>query len=92
MTNQADWKSLFLRWPQEIPRRGVLVTSFDEQILFVGFLVGEGFLLAERHAPDTMGGRTLLVPYENIAAVKLTDVVKEKTLHDFGFQGSLPKK
>jgi len=92
MTTHSDWKSIFLAWPQEVPRRGVLVTSFNEQIAFAGFLTGESFLLAERQTPDTMGGRTLIIPYENVAAVKLTEVVKEKALLAFGFQGSLGKK
>lgn len=92
MANQSQWKSLLDSWPQEIPRRGVLVTSLNEQIPFAGFLTSEGFLLAERQTPDTLGGRTLILPYENIVALKLTDVVKEKALHAFGFTGSLSKK
>ena len=87
-----NWKSLFSAWPPEQPRRGVLVTNFGEQIAFAGFLTGEEFLFVDRQAPDSMGGRALFVPYQNIAAVKFTDVVKEKGIHDLGFQGNLPKK
>ncbi len=92
MTEQADWKSLLAAWPHDAPRRGVFVVTFGEQIPFSGFIVGDGFLLVERQTPDTMGGRTLVIPYENISALKLTDVFKEKTLREFGFQGSLGKK
>ncbi len=26
------WRDYFLKWPKEMPRRGVLVTSFGEQV------------------------------------------------------------
>lgn len=90
--NTPNWKSLFVAWPSEQPRRGVLVTTFGEQIPFTGYLTGEEFLFVERQAPDSMGGRALLLPYQNIAAVKFTDVVKEKGIQGLGFQGQLPKK
>lgn len=90
--NASDWKSIFVTWPAEQPRRGIVVTTFDEQIVFSGYLTGEEFLFVERQTPDSMGGRALILPYGNIAALKFTDVVKEKAMHDLGFQGSLPKK
>jgi hypothetical protein len=81
------WKDLFANWADELPRRGVLVTTFDEQILFSGFMTGESFLLIERNAPDTMGARQLIVPYANIAALKIVDVVKSKNFAKLGFEG-----
>ena len=88
----AAWKELFVQWPEEMARRGVLVTTFDEQILFRGFLVGEAFLLIDRNAPDTMGARQLIVPYSNIAAVKIVDVVKAKGFNKLGFEGKLSER
>ena len=86
------WKDFFCNWPAEIPRRGALVTSFDEQISFAGFLTSEAFLLVERQVPDTLGARMVVLPYENVLALKITDVIKPKLLQPFGFEGSLSKK
>jgi len=90
--SSSAWKKIFLEWPGAMSRRGVLVTSFDEQIVFTGFLTTQSHLLIERQAPDTQGARMVILPYENIAAVKIIDVVKSKTLQEFGFEGSLSKK
>jgi hypothetical protein len=68
------WKSLFVSWPAELNRRGILVTAFGEQIPFSGFLTAEGLLLLERSTPDSMGARTVMLPYDQVAAIKLTDV------------------
>ena len=40
------WRDYFLKWPKELPRRGVLVTSFGEQIPFDGFLTTDTLLLS----------------------------------------------
>ncbi len=81
-----SWSEFFAQWPCVIPKRGVLVTSFGEQIPFSGFLCGRGILFVERTTPDQLGGRALLIPYHQIAAVKFLDVVKAKSLEDCGFR------
>ena len=68
-------------------RRGVLVTTFGEQIPFAGFSTSDAFLLVERPAPDTVGTRMLVLPYEQIAALKITEVIKPKVLRAAGFEG-----
>lgn len=75
-----------------MPRRGVLITSRDEQIPFSGFLTQQGLLLIQRKTPDALGSRIVILPYENIAAVKLTDVVSPKLFQGLGFEGSLKEK
>lgn len=90
--NAAGWKQLFTAWPQDMPRRGVLVTNFAEQFPFDGFLIGEELLFVERQTPDSLGSRAMFLPYDNIAAVKLTDVVKPKPLQTLGLKGDLSKK
>jgi hypothetical protein len=85
------WRNCFQTWPAEIERRGVLVTSFGEQILFDNFATHDNMLLIERRAPDTVGARTVLIAYQNIQAVKIIDVVKLKTFQAMGFV-VLPKK
>jgi hypothetical protein len=82
-------KKLFCEWPSEIPRRGVVITSREEQIPFSGFLTQQGLLLIARPTPDTTGARIVILPYENIAGVKLTDVIDPKLFQNLGFAGSL---
>jgi hypothetical protein len=86
------WRDFFVKWPKELPRQGVLVTNLDEQIGFAGFMTGETMLLVDRRAPDTVGARKVILPYANIAALKLVDVVKAKTLQSAGFVGDLPNQ
>jgi hypothetical protein len=86
------WRRCFLEWPAEVARRGVLVTAFNEQIPFDNFSASETMLLIERRAPDTLGARMVLVPYQNVSALKIVDVIKAKSLAQFGFASPPPKK
>jgi len=82
------WKDYFTHWPKNLPTTGVIVTSYDEQIQFVGFMTGETLLMMERRAPDTTGARKVLIPYDNIVALKLIDVVNESVFVAMGFKPS----
>lgn len=82
----ADWEGVFRHWPADMPRRGILVTSFGEQIVFSEFMLGGAFLFVERQTPDSLGARSLVVPLSQVSAVKFTDVVKSKSVRDFGFE------
>jgi len=84
-TDAAEvWHKCFSHWPADVPRRGVLVTVF-EQIPFESFSTSDDLLLIERRAPDSLGARTVLVAYQYIQAVKIVDVVKAKTFQALGF-------
>jgi hypothetical protein len=89
MTGGAGWERLFRNWPKDVPPRGLVVTNYDEQIPFDGFLSAEGMVLLERKTPDNMGARKVLLAYENIVGVKFTDVIKKKAFEDAGFVGRL---
>ena len=80
------WRECFHRWPAELDRRGVVVTTFDEQIPFESFLISNDMVLLERRAPDTVGARMVLVGFQFIQAVKIVDVVKSKAFHGMGFE------
>ena len=88
----STWQSFFLKWPAEMPRRGVLVTTFGEQIPFDGFMTTDKLLLIERRTPDTIGARKLLFQYDCIVAIKLTEVVRSKVFAAAGFAGDLPNQ
>jgi hypothetical protein len=92
MNVDSVWKECFCKWPADVPRRGVLVTSYDEQILFDGFSTSEHLLLVERRTPDTSGARQVLIAYQNIVAVKIIDVVKVKAFAPLGFAEARPAK
>jgi hypothetical protein len=85
MDTTSAWQECFRKWPAELERRGVVVTSFDEQIPFDGFATSEHLLLLERKIPDTLGARKILLAYSQIMAVKITDVVKMKAFQPLGF-------
>jgi hypothetical protein len=84
---QQAWQKFFLEWPADMPRKGVLVTNWD-QVPFHEFMTHPNFLLVQRRAPDTVGARDVIVPYEQIAGLKLTEVVKTKSLKELGFVGN----
>lgn len=86
MNSAEAWRDCFARWPDDLPKRGVIVTTFDEQILFANFLFGESLLLVERQSPDTIGARQVILSYEAISAVKIVDVVKLRALAKLGFE------
>lgn len=85
----AVWHKFFTEWPSELPRRGVLVTSLEEQIPFEGFMTSETMLLVDRRAPDTSGARKVIVPYGHVAAYKVTDVLRGAQFQAAGFSGKL---
>lgn len=82
------WKDYFSHWPKGVATTGVIVTNYDEQIPFLGFMTSETLLMVERRAPDTSGARKVLIPYENIVALKLVDVVNDSVFTALGFQPS----
>jgi hypothetical protein len=84
------WRDCFQQWPPEIARRGVIVTSFQEQIPFDGFAASEQMLLIERRAPDSVGARMVMIPYQNILALKIVDVLRAKSFSQLGFVAPTP--
>jgi hypothetical protein len=89
MESGTTWERFFRNWPKDVPTRGFVVTSFDEQIPFDGFLSNEGMVLLERKTPDNLGARKVLLAYENIVAVKFADVIKSKAFEGAGFCGKI---
>ena len=80
------WRALFENWTEAIPRKGVIVTIFNETIPFVSYLISGGILLLERDKPDTIGARKVMLSYESISAIKITDVIEMARFQVMGFQ------
>jgi hypothetical protein len=80
------WRACFRGWPAGIPQRGVLVTTFDEQIPFASFMVADDLLFIERKNPDTLGTRSVILPFTAITAVKIVDPLEPRLFRSFGFE------
>ena len=86
MNTGEYWRAMFENWPAKVPRRGLVITTFNESIAFVNYMMSGGILLLERDRPDTLGARKVMIAYDAIAAVKITDVVELATFQALGFQ------
>ncbi len=80
---------MFEGWPETIPHTGLLVTSFNETIPFVGFLISGGMVIVERDKPDSHGARKVIVAYDAISAVKITDPMELARFQVMGFQAPM---
>ncbi|QDU81613.1 hypothetical protein Pla110_33550 [Polystyrenella longa] len=85
MSNES-WKSMFENWPEAIAKEGLLVTNFQEQIAFVNFLVSGDILLVERDRPDSYGARKVMLTYDSISALKITNPMELARFQVMGFQ------
>ena len=91
VSDHANWKQFFQEWPAGVPRRGVLLTALNEQVTFVGFLTTDDMVLLHRNTPDNVGARKILLPYSQIAGLKLTDPLGADVFQSAGFAGELPQ-
>jgi hypothetical protein len=82
----SAWRDCFCHWPDDLERRGVLVTLLNEQIPFDNFMTSGAMLLLERRTPDTIGARKVVVSYRQIAALKIVDLVKPRSFVGLGFE------
>jgi hypothetical protein len=85
------WREMFEKWPTSIPKRGVLVSTLNETTPFKSFLLKGDLLLLERTNPDPLGARFLLMGFDTIHAVKITEPVAESVFAGAGFVGHLAK-
>jgi hypothetical protein len=91
MDEALVWRKFLVEWPKDVARVGVVVTAI-EQIPFVDFMLSESIGLFERRAPDTVGGRRVLVPYTKIAAIKIVEPTTNEMYLAWGFRGSKNQK
>jgi hypothetical protein len=54
-------------------------------------MTSEAFLLVERTTPDALGARSVVFAYDQVVALKITEVLKPKSLRAIGFEGEPPK-
>src|ERR1043165_6711431 len=85
------WREMFEKWPTSIPKRGVMVSTLNEVTPFKSFMLKGGLLLLERTNPDPLGARFLLMGFDAIHAVKLTEPLGESVFTGAGFTGRFAK-
>lgn len=89
METAEYWRAFFDFWPENIERRGAILTKSGESISFEGFLLSPGILLCERSAPDASGARKAFVSYAEIEIVKLPTTLPIEEFQAMNFR--MPK-
>ena len=85
--SQSQWATLFRRWPAEVPTKGIVTDTHGESNPFKGFMLAGDMLLLERSNPDALGARFIMLSFESISAVKLTEPLKADVFRTMGFEG-----
>ena len=85
------WRDVFTNWPAALAKRGVLVSTLNEQIPFKSFLLKGDTILLERTNPDAIGARYVVIGFDAIHMLKLIDPLKESVLNAAGYTGQLAK-
>lgn len=63
-----------------------MITSYGESIPFKDFLISGSIVLIERETPDSLGARKVMVAYDGIAALKITNPMELARFQVMGFQ------
>jgi hypothetical protein len=80
-----EMQRVFAEWPSGIPRNGVMLTTFGENIPFVSYMIRGDLLLVERKTPDAQGARRVIMRFDAIAAVKILDAIEMPRFETMGF-------
>ena len=89
--NTTNWREVFEKWPAGIPKRGVLVSTLNEVTPFKSFMLKDNILLLERTNPDPLGARFLMIGFDSIHVLKITEPLTEAVFAGAGFVGHLAK-
>ena len=88
---QSTWQEVFSKWPEKLPKRGIVLSTLNEATPFKSFLIKGDMLLLERTNPDPAGARYILMGFDAIHMVKLIDPLKEEIFASAGFTGHFAK-
>ncbi len=91
-TSTQSWHTFFSQWPADLKHGGVVIAECGEQIPFDGFMISDEMLVIKRTNPDALGARQVILPFANIAALKLTEPAKTKVFANAGYKGAFPKQ
>jgi len=88
---QSMWQEVFAKWPEKLPKRGIVLSTLNEMTPFKSFLIKGDMLLLERTNPDPAGARYIFVGFDAIHMVKLIDPLREEVFTSSGFVGHFAK-
>ena len=88
MVTSQTWKSFFVEWPADLPRRGVVLSTLNESMPFTNFWLRGEMVLLERKNPDTSGARFILMGFAGIDSVRFIDPLSEQNISAAGFSTS----
>ncbi len=86
MSSAANWKSFLEEWPESIPRQGVIISCLNEAMPFRNIWTKGNTVLLERTVPDALGGRFLLIDFEIINSIKITNPLTADMVSEAGFE------
>lgn len=86
MDPSFSWQQLFENWPNDLPKVGIVTTTFQESVGFTNFLVTEGLLALERDRPDSIGARKIVLSFSAITSLKMTDTNDFMEIAKLGFR------
>ncbi len=90
-TTNTNWRVVFEKWPTGLAKRGVIITTLNEATPFKSFMLKDDLLLLERTNPDPLGARFVLLGFDAIHMLKITDPLTEAALLAAGYAGQLAK-
>jgi hypothetical protein len=82
-----DFRRIFAMWPADLPRTGMVVTTFGENVPFCGFMIAGELLLLERKTPDSTMARRVMIGFDAINALKIIDPIEMPKFKSMGFEG-----
>ncbi len=86
MQSADYWQQLFEGWPPSFPTKGIVVTTYQESIQFVRFMISDGMIVLERDKPDSSDARKVVIPFASVAALKITDTFELERFQELGFR------
>ena len=86
VSSSENWKSFFEDWPGGFPRQGIIVSNLNEAMPFKNFWLKGNVLLLERTVPDALGGRFLLLGFDIVNSVKITNPLTADIVAGAGFR------
>jgi len=72
-----------------IQRKGLIMTSFAENVPFTGFMLIGNLVLADRGVPDTTEARHVILSIDTIVGIKITAPIKMARFTAMGFQANM---
>jgi len=86
MQSADYWQMLFEGWPESFPTHGIIVTTYQESIPFINFMINDGLIVLERDKPDSSDARKVILPFGSIAGLKSTATFDLDRFQELGFR------